>query len=310
MRKQMRRWAMLVLMLCLAMGMKTNSLAATAAPTTGAAGTTRTTTDTTPSVPANFTGVKNLKFYKRGKQIKVKGWVKYKDYYYYFKNNQALTGWEYVRDLSGSSQRYKYYFTKSGRLCQNLFKAFGAQIRKRQMKILVNLTTHNITVMLYNKKTNAYDIPAKTWVCATARDGHSTVPGNYHLSKSSASAWFIYKKSNPYHYYQYKVKIHGTRMLFHSEMYSGTSKSKLVAWTYNGLGTNQTTRCIRSQCGNAYLLYRIAKENKHSIPVKIYRSSNKGPFGKMTLANSGGKISGNQKYDPTDPKYKGYSKVW
>lgn len=310
MRTQMRRWALLFLVIFMAIGLKTEAYATTAADSTGKTGETTTTEAAEPAVPADFTGVKNLRFYKKGKLVQKKGWVKYNDYYYYFKNNQALTGWKYVKDLSGSSQKYRYYFSKTGRLSQNLFKTFGAKIRKRRMKVFVNLTTHNITIMLYDKKKHSYDIPAKTWVCSTARDGHSTVPGNYHLSKSSASAWFIYKKTDPYHYYQYKVKIHGTRMLFHSEMYSGTSKNRLVAWTYNGLGTNQTTRCIRSQCGNAYLLYRIARENRYAIPVKIYRSSNKGPFGKKTLANSGGKIKGNQKYDPTDPKYRGYSKVW
>ncbi len=310
MRKQMRRWVMLTLMICMAMAVKQDALAATAADTSTTTATDSATTATDPGVPADFTGVKNLKYYKKGQPAMVKGWVKYDDNYYYFQNNQALTGWNYVKDLSGGSQKYKYYFSETGKLSQNLFKTFGAKIRKKRMKVCVNLTTHNITIYLYDKKKHKYDIPAKSWVCSTARDGRSTVPGNYHLSKSSASAWFIYKKTDPYHYYQYKVKIHGTRMLFHSEMYSGTSKNRLVAWTYNGLGTNQTTRCIRSQCGNAYLLYRIARENKFAIPVKIYRSSNKGPFGKKTLANSGGRVKNGQRYDPTDPKYRGYNKVW
>ena len=310
MRKQMRRMAILAMMFCMAVTVKKDAFATTAADASTTTAADTTTTPAQPTVPAGFTGVKNLRYYKKGQPAKVKGWVKYNGYKYYFKNDQALTGWNYVKDYSGSSQKYKYYFSKTGRLSENLFKTFGAKIRRRRMKVCVNLTTHNITIYLYDKKKHNYDIPAKSWVCSTARDGHSTVPGNYHLSKSSASAWFIYKKSDPYHYYQYKVKIHGTRMLFHSEMYSGTSKNRLVAWTYNGLGTNQTTRCIRSQCGNAYLLYRIARENRYSIPVRIYRSSNKGPFGKKTLANSGGRIKSGQRYDPTDPRYKGYSKVW
>ena len=308
MRRKMRRWAMLVLTFCMVWGVKAEVLATTAAETSTTTATETESTEAT--VPADFTGVYNLQFYKKGKPFKKTGWIKYNDYRYYLKNGQALTGWNYVQDLSGSSQKYKYYFSKTGRLSENLFKTFGARIRKRRMKVCVNLTTHNITIYLYDKKKHNYDIPAKSWVCSTARDGRSTVPGNYHLSKSSASAWFIYKKTDPYHYYQYKVKIHGTRMLFHSEMYTGTSKSKLATWTYNGLGTNQTTRCIRSQCGNAYLLYRIARENRYAIPVRIYRSSNKGPFGKKTLANSGGKLKNGQRYDPTDPKYRGYGKVY
>lgn len=66
-------------------------------------------------------------------------------------------------------------------------------------------------------------------------------------------------------------------------MYRGTSNKKLIASTYNGLGTNQTTACIRVQAGNAKLIYDIAKTNRYSIPIRIYRSSNKGPFGKITF---------------------------
>ena len=82
-------------------------------------------------------------------------------------------------------------------------------------------------------------------------------------------------------------------------MYRGTSNKKLIASTYNGLGTNQTTACIRVQAGNARLIYDIAKTNRYSIPIRIYRSSNKGPFGKITLNDTTGKIPGNQNYDDT-----------
>lgn len=112
------------------------------------------------------------------------------------------------------------------------------------------------------------------------------------------------KKSNPWHYYQWGVFVKGTRSWIHSEMYRGTSNKKLIASTYNGLGTNQTTACIRVQAGNAKLIYDIAKTNRYSIPIRIYRSSNKGPFGKITLNDTTGKIPGNQNYDPTDPAFK------
>ena len=105
-------------------------------------------------------------------------------------------------------------------------------------------------------------------------------------------------------YYQWGVLVGGTKSWIHSEMYRGTSNKKLIASTYNGLGTNQTTACIRVQAGNAKLVYDIAKTNRYSIPVRIYRSSNKGPFGKITLKDTTGKIPGNQKYDPTDPAFK------
>lgn len=301
----MKQAVIVLLACCLLLGIKSQ---VTATEVTTAAGSTAETSGT--AVPPGFTGVYQLTYYKNGQPAPASGWVECKGDYYYFNQNRALTGWNYVKDLSGGKTVYKYYFDGNGVLSQNLFKTFGAKTRKQKLKVFVNLTTHNVTIYLYDKKKKKYNTPAKTWVCSTARDGKSTRKGNYYLAKGTATRWFIYKRSDPYHYYQYKVKIRGTNMLFHSEMYSGTSKSRLVTSTYNGLGTNQTTRCIRSQCGNAYLLYRIAKENKHSIPVKIYRSKNKGPFGKKTLANSGGRVKRGTRYDPTDPALTNYKKVY
>ena len=235
---------------------------------------------------------------------KYTGWKNWKGNPYYLKKGKAVTGWKYLRDYSGSRTKYKYYFKKNGRLSKDLFKTFGSSYKKKRMKLELNLVTHNITFLLYDGKTNKYDIPAKTVVCSTARDGRSTYVGNHYLSKGTARSWFIYKKSNPWHYYQWGVFVKGTRSWIHSEMYRGTSNKKLIASTYNGLGTNQTTACIRVQAGNAKLIYDIAKTNRYSIPIRIYRSSNKGPFGKITLKDTTGKIPGNQNYDPTDPAFK------
>ncbi|MEE1228497.1 MAG: hypothetical protein U0K57_05960 [Lachnospiraceae bacterium] len=256
------------------------------------------------AVAPGFTGVSDLQYYENGQPSNKSGWVTYGKNHYYLNNGRAVTGWYTLPSFAGGKKTYRYYFGKKGNVSTDLYRTFGTTWMKKKLKVYVNLTTHNINLMAYNKQAKKYNIPVRAWVCSTARDGHSTRVGNYHLSRSSASSWFIYKRSNPHHYYQYKVKIHGTNMLFHSEMYRGTSKKKLLAYTYNGLGTNQSTRCIRQQCGNAYLLYRTAKVNKHSIPVKIYRSSDKGAFGVRTIQNSGGKISRKQRWDPTDPKFK------
>lgn len=251
-----------------------------------------------------FSGIANNKYYKRGVFTKYTGWKNWNGNRYYLKKGKAVTGWKYLKDYSGSSTKYKYYFNKKGKLSTDLFKTFGSSYKKKRMKFQLNLTTHNITFLLYDSKTKKYDIPAKTVVCSTARDGKSTYVGNHYLSKGTARRWFIYKKSHPWHYYQWGVLVGGTKSWIHSEMYRGTSNKKLIASTYNGLGTNQTTACIRVQAGNAKLVYDIAKTNHYSIPVRIYRSSNKGPFGKITLKDTTGKIPGNQKYDPTDPAFK------
>lgn len=251
-----------------------------------------------------FTGINDRKFYKNGVFYPITGWKNWNKDRYYLKKGIAVTGWNYIKDYSGSKTKYKYYFKKNGKLSMDLFKTFGSEYKKKKMKFQLNLTTHNLTFMLYDNKTGKYDIPAKTVVCSTARDGKSTYVGNHTLGKGSGSRWFIYKKSNPYHYYQWGVLVKGTRSWIHSEMYRGTSNKKLIASTYNGLGTRQTTACIRVQAGNAKLVYDISWANRYSIPVQIYRSNNKGPFGKITLDDTTGKIPNNQNYDPTDPAFK------
>lgn len=254
-----------------------------------------------------FTGIASKYFYKKGQlQSNYTGWKKWNSNLYYLKKGKAVTGWKYLKSYSGGKTKYKYYFKKNGVLCTDLFSKFGNSYKKKKLKIRVNLTTHNITVLLYNSSTKKYDIPAKTWVCSTARDGKSTKAGNFHLSRSSARRWFIYKKSNPYHYYQWGVWIHGTKSWFHSTMYRSKSNRSLIvsgSSGYNQLGTNQTTACIRSQAGNAKLIYDIARANPYQVPVQVYRSSNGGPFGKVTLKDTTGKLSDSQKYDPTDPNF-------
>lgn len=81
------------------------------------------------------------------------------------------------------------------------------------------------------------------------------------------------------------VFIKGNTQLVHSEMYRGTSNKKLIASTYNGLGTNQITACIRVQAGNAKLIYDIAKTNRYRILSHLRsqtRTSSEGNFNDTT----------------------------
>lgn len=141
------------------------------------AATTQTTTTNDGKLRKNgvlFTGISDNKYYKRGVFTKYTGWKNWKGNRYYLKKGKAVTGWKYLRDYSGSRTKYKYYFKKNGRLSKDLFKTFGSSYKKKRMKLELNLVTHNITFLLYDGKTNKYDIPAKTVVCSTARDGRST----------------------------------------------------------------------------------------------------------------------------------------
>lgn len=256
-----------------------------------------------------YSGIVGRKWYKKGKFQKVTGWKKINNAIYYLQKGVAVTGWNRLKSYSGGSSKYKYYFKKNGRLVTDLFSLKRSYYIKQNMKIRVNLTTHNTTFYIYNNQTKAYDIPALSAVCSTSRTYNGTKPGHFRLEKTSARKWFIYKKSNPWHYYQYGVHIKGSKSWFHSTMYRTTNKKSLIVTGssgYNRLGTNQTTACIRHQAGVAKLIYDIStKTNKKArVWVDIYRSSNKGPFGKITLSDTTGKLKSSQKYDPTDPSFK------
>lgn len=255
------------------------------------------------------TGVVNCYFYDKGKWASsYSGWKRFGKNRYYIKKGKALTGWQYLKSFAGGSKTYKYYFRKDGTLVTDLFsegKNYNTYIKK-DMTIEVNITTHTMTFYARDSKTKTYNTPLKAVVCSTSRKKGGTPVGNFRLEKTSAQRWFIYKKAKPYRYYQWAVHIKGTPSLIHSSAYYSKNAKNLNQSYYNGLGTNQTTYCVRVQAVNAKLIYDISTKThkKKRVWVKIYRSSNKGAFGQVTLSDTTGKVSKSQKYDPTDPNYK------
>lgn len=271
--------------------------------------------ETTTTTTTNKLQVINRLYYKNGVlQSDYTGWKKINGKIYYFKKGKAVKGWKYLKSYSGGSTKYKYRFKPNGVLVTNLFNYKGKYSKwiQKPMTIEVNLTTHNVTFLLYDSKKKKYCIPAKTVICSTSRykNGTRIRSGQKgRLEKTSARRWFIYKKANPWRYYQYGVHIKGSDSWFHSTLYTTTDPTKLISPNhyngYNYLGTDQTTSCIRLQAVNAKLIYDIATKTnpKARVWVKIYRSKDKGPFGKITLDDTTGKLPGNTNIDPTDPKY-------
>ena len=252
-----------------------------------------------------YTGVVNRYYYVNGKkQSSLSGWKSIKGSRYYFKKGKAVKGWNYLKSFAGK-KKYKYYFDADGKLVDDLFSLNYNKYIKVPMTIEVNITTHTFTFFAYNSQTKKYDIPLKSCVCATSAKKGGTKTGRFRLEKTSAQRWFIYKKSNPYHYYQWAVHIKGTPSLIHSSVYYTTKNNRLNPSVYNRLGTSCTTYCVRLQAGNAKIVYDIAtKTNKKKrVWVRIFRSSDKGPFGKITLSNTTGKLSSKATYDPTDPAF-------
>lgn len=242
------------------------------------------------------------------------GWYQQGKKVYYYENGKKVTGWHTLKSYY-DKKKYKFYFNKNGVLVKDLFTLNYKKWIKKDITIVVNTKTHNATLYAKDKKTGKYNIPLKTMVCSTSRKAKGTKAySGCRLEKTSAVRWFIYKKSRPYHYYQWGVKVKHGNFYFHSARYTTTNNRKLEVGLYNDLGTNQTTTSVRLQAVNAKLIYDIAtKTNKKKrVWVKVIRKNKeKGPFGVYTLAGTTGKIKNKKKrIDPTDPSIKGNKKIY
>lgn len=242
------------------------------------------------------------------------GWYQQGKKVYYYENGKKVTGWHTLKSYY-DKKKYKFYFNKNGVLVTDLFTLNYKKWIKKDITIVVNTKTHNATIYAKDKQTGKYNIPLKTMVCSTSRKAKGTKAySGCRLEKTSAVRWFIYKKSRPYHYYQWGVKVKHGNFYFHSARYTTTNNRKLEVGLYNDLGTNQTTTSVRLQAVNAKLIYDIAtKTNKKKrVWVKVIRKNKeKGPFGVYTLAGTTGKIKNKKKrIDPTDPSIKGNKKIY
>lgn len=254
-----------------------------------------------------YTGVYNGDYYTKGVKSAKSGWVKVGGYWYYFKSGDTVTGWNY---LSRNGKSYYYYFKSDGKLVEDLFSYFGSSYLSKKMIIQVNRTTHTADILLYSSSKKSYCIAAKSFVCSTSEKSSDFRSGTYNLYKNSSNGrswrrrWFTFtnpdtKKTS---YYQYGTFIIGTDSWFHSSSYSKKNIRTLNVGNYNKLGTNQTYYCIRLQVVNTKIVYdAVGRQGNAKVKVKLYTSSNKGPYGQITLANTTGKLSSKYNYDPTDP---------
>ena len=229
------------------------------------------------------------------------GWKKIGKKIYYFEKGRAIKGWHYLKSYGGGTERYRYYFRSDGSLLTDFFAVNRKKWIRHKIGITVNMTTHTVTFLGWDNKTNSYRIPLKACVCALPRKRNGCPTGTFRLEKTSAKRWYVYDSGNAYYYYQWAVHIKGTPSLFHSCRYLKKSNRRLATGLYNKLGNNITTHCIRMQAANAKLVYDIStKTNKKArVIVKIFRANGGCPFGKVKLNDTTGKI--NTRYDPTDP---------
>ena len=261
-----------------------------------------------------FTGVyngteSNLKKYKgyyfsKGEEVKPEdGWKTVGGKRYYNRNGKPLVGWHYVK-CNGNT--YYYYFDKDGAQVKDLFAHFGKSYLKKPMIVNVNRPNHTVDMLIKNPKTKKYDIPAKSFVTTTPEENAHFKTGSYKLTYRRRWWSFTNPDSKKTSYYQYATRVQGTYgALIHSSRYTAKSVKALAWKTYNNLGANRSYYCIRVQCGNAKLIYDcVGAQGSGKVLCKFSNSKTKGPNGKVTMANSGGKVKAGTKMDPTDPAAK------
>ena len=264
----------------------------------------------TKGTPVLFTGIyngteTNLKqykgyYFKKGvKQKLPDGWKTVGKKRYYIKNGKYLVGWHYIK-YNGAT--YRYFFDKTGAQVQDLF-SYNRAYMKSKMLVQINRYTHTTDVLLYNSATKKYDIPAKSFVTSTPKEAAHFKVGSYKLDYRRRWWSFFDPTSQSYGYYQYAIRIKGTpAALLHSSRYYAKRNNALKVSNYNNLGTNQSYYCIRVQCVNSKLLYDcVGKQGAGKIKCKYTNSKTPGPNGKVTLADTTGKLKKSAKYDPTDP---------
>lgn len=252
-----------------------------------------------------YTGVYKNYYYSKGVKQTHNGWTKLSGKWYYFKKGKAVTGWQY---LSRNGNTYKYYFKSDGTLVEDLFTYFGSSYLKKKMIVQVNRTTHTADILLYDSAKKKYCIAASSFICSTCEKSSDFKTGTFSLYSNRRKRWFTFThpETRKTTYYQYATFIVGTDAWIHSPQYKKKGDIySLNVGNYNKLGTNQSFYCVRFQTRYSKRVYdAVGKQGSKKVKVKLYRSSNKGPYGQIKLSDSTGKLPKNKPYDPTDPAVK------
>ena len=151
-------------------------------------------------------------------------------------------------------------------------------------KIRVNKQCCVVNIYKYDSELQKYKA-YKAFVCSP---GYATPVGTHHLGEKMR--WHTLDGPT---YGQYCSRITGS-ILFHSVWYYQPEKNTQSYVQYNKLGTLASHGCVRLTVADAKWIYDNVPSGTE---VKVYNSSNPGPFGKPSAI----KVSGYQGWDPTDP---------
>lgn len=195
---------------------------------------------------------------------------------YYFVNNIAATGWQYI-------DGYKYFFEADGKLVTDLEPYLGSQ---GPFMIRINKAM-NCTTVYIKDGDNGFIIPYKAFLCSTGDDtplGDHKTPEKYR--------WRLMVTDE---YCQYLTRLGpGLPILLHSVIYETANPYTLKADTYNWLGATKSHGCIRYTTADARWIYENCALG---TTVNVYESDVPGPFDRPALKVM---IPSTQKYDPTD----------
>ncbi|MEY8339210.1 L,D-transpeptidase family protein [Lachnospiraceae bacterium 62-35] len=213
--------------------------------------------------------------YSNGNTAPFTGWGwKYRDRYY-FVNNQAVTGWQYI-------DGYKYYFDETGKLVTDLEPIIG-----NQGPFLIKINKQRCTTTIYaSDGANGFIIPVKSFLCSP---GDDTPIGTFKTPQKIRWHTMIHNV-----YCQYLTRI-TKGFLMHSLIYDKPDPYTMWPDTYNYLGVARSAGCVRFKTADAKWIYDNCPLG---TTVEIYNSPIPGPYDRPAIEWI---IPMTQTYDPTDP---------
>ena len=186
------------------------------------------------------------------------------------------TGWYYELGL-------KYYY-KAGQKLTDLTGMVSGPYQ-----ICVNRQCNTITVYALDGS-NGYIVPVIAFACSTGLPGMETPTGVYYTY--AKNRWEELMGPS---WGQYSARV-VDGIYIHSVPSNIPNSHYGIAWTeYNKLGSAASHGCIRVNVRDAKWIYDHCGVGTQ---VKIYDSSDPGPFGKPATI----KIAEGQDWDPTDPE--------
>ncbi len=218
-----------------------------------------------------------LPVYVNGTGEPFTGWAWDCNNRYYFVDNNAVTGWQYI-------DGYKYYFDESGKLVTDLEPIIGAG---GPYLIKINKQM-NCTTVYVQDGGNGYIIPLKSFLCST---GDDTPIGTFHTPEKYRWHLMIHDV-----YCQYLTRLgSGLHILLHSAVYNAPNANALQTDTYNYMGVARSAGCIRFMTKDCKWIYDNCPLG---TTIQVYNSSIPGPYERPCVPEL---ISLNQTWDPTDP---------